>query len=209
MKLAPRLKNRDAFLCYGILLAAGQGKRFDPSGRQHKLLQMLASGQSVIASSASKLKKAFPDSLAVVSETAVQVQQSLTELALSFCICENAQDGMANSLVTALRHLPADTDAVVIALADMPFVQIDTLLQIRARLSSGADIVVPTYQGQRGNPVGFAIKYLPQLLSLQGDRGARQLLQSYPVTEIAVSDPGILRDIDVPADLIGSKVVET
>jgi len=203
------LKNKDAFLCYAILLAAGQGKRFDPSGRQHKLLQPLSTGRSVIARSASQLKEAFPNSFAVVSENAVQIQQSLTELAMPFCICENAQDGMANSLVTALRQLPSDTDAVVIALADMPFVQGDTLLQIRASLMAGAEIVVPTYQGQRGNPVGFAIKYLPQLLSLQGDRGARHLLQTYPVTEIAVSDPGILRDIDVPADLIDSKVAET
>jgi molybdenum cofactor cytidylyltransferase len=196
------LKNKDAFLCYGILLAAGQGKRFDPSGRQHKLLQTLATGQSVIALSASQLQSVFPDSVTVVAADAVQIQQSLTELALPFCICENAQEGMANSLVTALRQLPAGADAVVIALADMPFVHIDTLLQIRASLMSGADIVVPTYQGQRGNPVGFSLKYLPQLLSLQGDRGARQLLQTNPVTEIAVSDPGILRDIDVPADLI-------
>lgn len=203
------MKNKDAFLCHGILLAAGQGKRFDPSGTQHKLLQILKTGRSVIAHSASQLKNAFPDSLAVVSENAVEIQQSLNELALPFCICENAQDGMANSLVTALRQLPTGTDAVVIALADMPFVHIDTLLQIRASLIAGADIVVPTYQGQRGNPVGFAIKYLPQLLSLQGDRGARQILQIYPVTEIAVSDPGILRDIDVPADLIDPKVAET
>jgi molybdenum cofactor cytidylyltransferase len=166
-------------------------------------------GQSVIARSASQLKEAFPNSFAVVSENAMQIQQSLTALALPFCICENAQDGMANSLVTALRQLPSDTDAVVIALADMPFVQRDTLSQIRASLMAGAEIVVPTYQGQRGNPVGFAIKYLPQLLSLQGDRGARPLLLAYPVTEIAVSDPGILRDIDVPADLIAPKVVET
>jgi molybdenum cofactor cytidylyltransferase len=196
------LKNKDAFLCHGILLAAGQGKRFDPSGRQHKLLQTLTMGRSVLTRSASQLQSAFPDCLAVVAAEAVQIQQSLADLALPFCICENAQEGMANSLVTALQHLPIGTDAVVVALADMPFVHIDTLLQIRASLAAGADIVVPTYQGQRGNPVGFAIKYLPQLLSLQGDRGARQLLQTYPVTEIAVSDPGILRDIDVPADLV-------
>lgn len=198
------MKNKDAFLCYGILLAAGQGKRFDPSGKQHKLLQPLTTGQSVIECSASRLKHVFPDSLAVVSHNAVQIQQSLTELTLPFCICENAQDGMANSLVTALRQLPPNTDAVVIALADMPFVDHYTLLKIRTNLEAGADIVVPTYQGQRGNPVGFAIKYLPQLLNLQGDRGARHLLQTYPVTEIAVFDTGILRDIDVPADLIAS-----
>jgi molybdenum cofactor cytidylyltransferase len=55
--------------------------------------------------------------------------------------------------------------------------------------------------GRRGNPVGFGRVHLQALLALQGDRGARGLLQSCPVTEVAVDDPGIFRDIDTPADL--------
>jgi molybdenum cofactor cytidylyltransferase len=203
------LSERDAFLCYGVLLAAGQGRRFDPSGIQHKLLQTLPTGQSVLAASATKLFQVFPSSLVVVASAAASTQQNLTELGLPFCLCEDAQEGMATSLVSVLRQVPPDADAVVIALADMPFLDLDTLREIRKHLEAGADIVVPSYQGQRGNPVGFAIKYLPQLLSLQGDRGARQLLQTLPVTEIAVPDPGILRDIDVPADLIDPEIAET
>jgi molybdenum cofactor cytidylyltransferase len=43
--------------------------------------------------------------------------------------------------------------------------------------------------------------HLEALLALQGDQGARRLLQSCPVTEIQVEDPGIFHDIDTPADL--------
>jgi len=199
------MNNKSRLECHAILLAAGRGERFDPSGERHKLLQTLADGQNVITHSARQLLSVFPHSVAVVAQDAKVIQENLTQLTLPFCIGENSRDGMANSLVTALRELPSTCDAVVIALADMPFVSVATLQKIRAALEQGAGIVVPTYQGQRGNPVGFSIKYLPQLLSLQGDRGARQLLQTYPVTEIDVPDAGILRDIDVPADLIAPK----
>jgi molybdenum cofactor cytidylyltransferase len=55
--------------------------------------------------------------------------------------------------------------------------------------------------GRRGNPVGFGRVHLAALLALEGDQGARRLLQTCPVTEVPVEDPGIFRDIDTPADL--------
>jgi molybdenum cofactor cytidylyltransferase len=57
------------------------------------------------------------------------------------------------------------------------------------------------YRGQRGNPVGFSRDYLPQLLALEGDQGARGILKHAPVTELEVDDSGILQDVDTPADL--------
>ena len=113
-----------------------------------------------------------------------------------------AQEGLANSLVHALQHSSPDCSGWVIALADMPFVQPDTIVAIVQALNSGAGIVVPTFLGTRGNPVGFSREYLPQLLALRGDQGARSLLKTFPVTEVAVIDAGVLKDIDVPADLL-------
>lgn len=72
---------------------------------------------------------------------------------------------------------------------------------LAAALERGVGIAVPTWQGHRGNPVAFSRKYLPELLVLNGDQGARRLLQAFPVAEIAVDDPGIRMDIDTPADL--------
>ena len=40
-----------------------------------------------------------------------------------------------------------------------------------------------------------------QVLALEGDHGARGLLKRHPVTEVAVDDPGIFKDIDQPSDL--------
>lgn len=189
------------FLCCGILLSAGQGKRFDPSGKQHKLLQVLPSGQNVVSASARNLQQVFPRSWAVLADHSSTIQSSLQAFNFPTYFCADAALGMAHSLRTGIEQLPADADAFVIALADMPFVSVQTLMAIRDSLAKGADIVVPVYLGQRGNPVGFSRKHLPDLHSLHGDRGARQLLQTQSVTEIEVDDPGILRDIDRPEDL--------
>lgn len=194
------------FLCCGILLSAGQGKRFDPSGAQHKLLQVLPSGVNVVSASAQHLQQVLPESWAVLadptsSNLASQIQASLHAINFPNYICQDAALGMAHSLRTGVEQLPADADAFVIALADMPFVAIQTLSAIRDALALGADLAVPVCRGQRGNPVGFSRKYLPHLMNLRGDRGARQLLQTEHVTEIEVDDVGILHDIDRPEDL--------
>lgn len=193
-----------AFHCCGILLAAGQGKRFDPTGQRHKLLQPLATGLSVVETSARRLKEALPQSLAVVASDALQIQAQLRAIPIPVYVCQDADAGMAYSIRTGLENLPATADAFLIVLADMPFVRVETIRAIYDALSEGAQIVVPSFAGKRGNPVGFSRYFAAQLLSLSGDRGARQLLQTCAVTELALDDPGILQDIDHPEDINAS-----
>jgi len=95
------------------------------------------------------------------------------------------------------------SDGFVIALADMPYINSQTTSAIASKLSEGASIVVPTYQGKRGHPVGFSAKFRGELESLHGDEGARSILKRYPdeVVFLECDDSGILADIDTPADL--------
>lgn len=185
----------------GILLAAGSGKRFDASGSRNKLMQLLPSGMTVAGSSAKNILSVLPGTLAVISAKGNLLAELLTSAGCEITICPDAQNGLASSLVHALQHASVDSAGWVIALADMPFVQVESVAAIVQALNSGAGIAVPTYQGKRGNPVGFSRQYLSQLLALTGDQGARSLLKTFPVTEVAVNDAGILKDIDVPEDL--------
>ena len=89
---------RDDFFCCGILLAAGQGKRFDPSGRQHKLLQVLPSGLNIVSTSASNLQQVFPQSWAVLADQSSAIQASLQALYFPTYFCVDAALGMAHSL---------------------------------------------------------------------------------------------------------------
>ncbi|MFZ6735835.1 nucleotidyltransferase family protein [Undibacterium sp. Ji42W] len=181
----------------GILLAAGRGRRFDASGKQDKLLQVLADGKSVAQHSALNLLAAMTHVVAVLRPDNLELANQLQAMGIECLICHDADAGMANSLKHALRAT-ADSSGWLIALADMPVVKPSTLIKLFDTLQAEAGIVAPVYQGRRGNPVGFAHEYLLHLLDLQGDVGARSLLQSHPVTQVEVNDPGIHQDIDTP-----------
>lgn len=189
----------------GILMAAGRGRRFDPAGQRNKLLQVLPSGGPVVLASARKLLAALPRVVAVVPPDDGGVAALLAELGCEVTVCHDADSGMAASLVHALRASLTDAahapDAWLVALGDMPHVAPATLAALRDALAAGAPIAAPVHEGRRGNPVGFGRAHLDALLALQGDQGARRLLQTCPVTDIAVRDPGIFLDIDTPADL--------
>jgi molybdenum cofactor cytidylyltransferase len=117
-------------------------------------------------------------------------------------VCKNAADGMGTSLAAGIKAT-ADADGWVIALADMPFIRPETIRLIAKGIVEGAAIAAPSYQGERGHPVGFARRFRDDLLALNGDEGARQLLKAHPdwITLFEVDDPGVLRDIDTPGDL--------
>lgn len=189
----------------GILLAAGRGSRFDPSGAQNKLLQAWSAAgpaavRSVVAASAGNLLSAVPCVIAVIRPGTDAVAAELKNLGCEVITCAQADTGMAASLVSALGHA-ADAQGWIVALGDMPRVSPETIHSLKYALEQGAGIAAPMYRGKRGNPVGFSRQYLPQLLALQGDQGARGILKQYPVQEVHVDDAGILQDIDTPADL--------
>lgn len=184
----------------GILLAAGRGQRFDPSGLRNKLLQDLPDGDLVAVRSARNLLAALERVIAVVRPGADRLSALLLAQGCEVVVCPTAEQGMAASLADGVR---ASSDAFgwVFALADMPFVKPETMRLLRQAIEQESDIAVPLAAGRRGNPVAFGRKHLAELLALQGDQGARQLLQRYPVTEVRVDDAGIHRDIDTVSDL--------
>lgn len=187
----------------GILLAAGRGRRFDPSGRRSKLLQPLAGGCTVAEASARNLLAVLPRVVAVVRPGDDALAAALDALGCEVRVCPDAELGMAASLVHAIDYARG-AEGWLIALADMPFVRPATIASLAATVKTvpnGAGIAAPVYQGQRGNPVAFGHGYLPLLLALEGDQGARAILRANPVSEVVVDDSGVLRDIDTPDDL--------
>ena len=206
----------------GVLLAAGRGRRFDPSGVQDKLLQALPNGTGagvgagaavvagvgasacagdlVVVASARILLSVLPRVVAVVRPGDARVGAVLTALGCDVTVCPDADSGMAASLVHAIRTT-RDAAAWMVALGDMPHVQAGTLRALLAAIKAGADIAAPAYLGRRGNPVAFSRTHLSLLLALQGDQGARSILKTHPVTEVAVADIGVVQDIDTRADL--------
>lgn len=122
--------------------------------------------------------------------------------AIRWIECVDAAQGMAASLVSGVR---ANRDAAgwLIGLADMPAVPMAAIAGVRNALSAGAALAAPSRAGRRGHPVGFASHYREELLALQGDTGARRLLERdiSNVVDIKIDDAGIFADIDIPSDL--------
>jgi molybdenum cofactor cytidylyltransferase len=185
----------------GILLAAGRGRRFDPSGARNKLLAPLASDEPVALASARAMLAVLPRVIAVVPVDDGGVAAALRAAGCEVTHCADADHGMASSLVHALRHSLPDAQGWIIALADMPCVAGATIAALRAAIEGGAAIAVPVHGDRRGNPVAFGSAHLDLLLALQGEHGARAIVKAHPVTEVQVDDPGIFQDIDMPSDL--------
>jgi len=115
--------------------------------------------------------------------------------------------GQLSSLKLALRHLAAAGSGavgVVVALVDHPIVAPETIAALVRSAHTGAQpILVPTYRGRRGHPVVFMRDMWTELLDTPDHLGARVVVRRDPsrVCEVAVDDPGILVDVDTPADL--------
>lgn len=117
---------------------------------------------------------------------------------------DNPAAGIGNNLARSVQQLPDDCDGVLVMLADMPYVQSQTVQAVVNAYESGK-IITPVWIGgndkeQRGHPVLFAKQFFSELVLLDGDVGARAVLQQYAqsVISLPVSDAGILRDMDVP-----------
>jgi len=118
------------------------------------------------------------------------------------------EQGIGTSLAAGIAAAP-DADVYLVALADMPGLSIATLGRLLDAFEHGKTrIVRPFYQGRCGHPVLIHGNLRDRLLALDGDIGAREMLAelSDEVTRIDVDDPGVVLDIDTPADLLRSAI---
>jgi molybdenum cofactor cytidylyltransferase len=184
----------------GILLAGGASTRFG----SNKLLHPLPDGTPIAVAAFRSLHAALPRVVAVVRPGADVLAQLLREGGAEVTVCDRADDGMGTTLAHAVRAA-RDAAGWVVALADMPFIRPQTIQRVAERLAAGAALVAPRYSGERGHPVGFAARFGPTLAALSGDAGARDLLraESGALELLDCDDPGVVRDVDTPADLAG------
>ena len=181
----------------GVLLAAGQGSRF---GRPKALVEL--DGQTLAERGVAMLLAGGADPVLVVTGAAP------VELAPGpqVRIVHNAEwrTGMGSSLRAALRALPADAGAAVVALADQPLVGAEAVARLIAAYRSGASVAVAAYDGKQRNPVLLAREHWAGVIAAAtGDQGARAFLRARPdlVTPVECGDTGQPDDIDTPADL--------
>jgi molybdenum cofactor cytidylyltransferase len=186
-----------------IVLAAGASSRMAP---RHKLLVEGPDGRPMVARVVDHLlaSKVRPI-LVVTGHRAPEIRQALAGRNVRFVQAEHHADGLAESLKAGLQALPEEAVAALICLGDMPLVQGAAIDRIVAAYDpdEGRRIVVPTYEGAFGNPVLWDRIFMPEMMALTGDTGARALLKRHPeaVAEVPMDDDSVLRDFDTPESL--------
>lgn len=178
-----------------ILLAAGE------SNRMGQPKQLMPFGQSTIVERTIDylLNSAVSETIVVLGYKGEEIRKTIARKPIKIAINPDYQQGMSTSIIAGLKQVDKRARAVLIALGDQPFVNSQTITSlVEAFIANNRGILIPVYQGRRGNPVIFAIKYKGELLNLKGDVGGREIIKLHPddVLEVAVNCEGVLLDID-------------
>lgn len=164
-----------------LVLASGRGERFTASGGQGSKLQALLAGKPVL------------------ERTIAAVRAS----GLPFHVEGAGHPGMGDSIAAAVRATP-DANGWLVVPGDLPLIAPQTFRDVAAALAAH-EVVVPTWQGERGHPVGFARVCGTELMALTGPHGAAAIVKSRAVHLLPVDDAGIRIDIDTVQDLAAAE----
>lgn len=180
----------------GLILAAGESSRM---GQDKALLTYR--GRTFLETVVQTLREADVSRVAIVlGHHAEQIQGAVTLEGAEIVINRDYARGQTSSLQAGLRALEsADLEAVVLCLVDHPLISADTVRALVASFRrSGAPVVIPTFQNQRGHPVLIGRALFSELLSLDPGEGANTVIRKYrEATQfVEVDDQGVLLDVD-------------
>jgi molybdenum cofactor cytidylyltransferase len=183
---------------HAIVLAAGFGSRFGGG----KLMAPWRGG--VLLDGALDAALAAPVA-AVHVVTGADPAAAAHARARGAHIVEAAEhaSGLAASLKAGVAALPPDATGALVLLGDMPRVPHAVLAPLVAAIEAGAAAAVPVFEGRIGNPAALSAALFPAVMALQGDRGARALIEGLGGAMVLVPSPdaGVLFDVDRPEDL--------
>lgn len=165
-----------------LILAAGRGERFIASGGTTHKLQALLAGKRVID----------------------HVLDAVRASGLPYHVvtADPSRPGMGDSIAAGVRATHSASGWLILP-ADLPLISSATLKAIACAPMRA--VTVPIVKGQRGHPVRFGLECAQELLNLQGNKGAFQVIHAREATDsiafIALDDMGCITDIDTLDDL--------
>jgi molybdenum cofactor cytidylyltransferase len=189
-----------------IVLAAGRSTRM---GAVNKLIADIGGKPLVrIAAEQALASKARPV-IVVTGHQRDQVESALQGLDATVVYNPDYAEGLGTSLRAGIAAVPDTADGAIVCLGDMPQVDAGLIDKLLGAFDPerGALVVVPVIDGKRGNPVVWARRFFKDLMSVQGDVGARYLIGSYAeaVAEVPVDSAAALTDVDTPESLSAVK----
>ena len=177
-----------------------------PLGKDKALL--IYRGRTFLETTVATMRQAGVAPVGVVlGHHAEQIREAVDLKDAKIVINHEYRLGQTSSLQAGLRALidqgADELAAVVLCLVDHPATSADTVRELVANFrASGAPVVIPTYQGQRGHPAVIGRALFGELLALPPSEAANTALRKYRdgTQFVEVNDLGILVDVDDPAD---------
>ena len=189
-----------------VVLAAGRSTRMRGP---NKLLAEIARRPLVRIVAEEALASRADPVIVVAGHQRAEVEKALAGLRVRIVHNPDFAEGLGTSLRAGIAAVPADSDAAIVCLGDMPRVDATLMNRLIAAFDPdrGALAVVPTFEGKRGNPVLWSRRFFPDLMAIEGDVGARHLIGRYSeaVAEVPVEGKAALIDVDTPEALSGVK----
>jgi molybdenum cofactor cytidylyltransferase len=182
-----------------VVPAAGRAERFGGG----KLIAEVR-GEPLLNHTLRCLLDAGAADVVVVAALAVSLESVslLTDRRVRIAINPSPGRGMFSSIQTGLAVL-GDTHQILVLPGDMPFVRVDTVKRVVDAAALIRRPVTPIYQDRRGHPISLPAAVLAVLRSAASSRSLKEALLAAGVerVDLPIDDPGILHDVDVPADL--------
>jgi molybdenum cofactor cytidylyltransferase len=184
-----------------VVLAAGTSSRM---GGEHKLLLPLGD-KPVIRHTLERLRAAGPQEIVVVTgHRAAEISTALADVPVTIQSNPRYEEGQMTSAAVGVGALRMATDAVMMCLGDMVLLgSSDYTELVRAYLEqTDRSIVIPYYQGQRGNPILFASSYVHEVAIGERHIGCKKLANQYPddVFRYEAAHDRFTTDLDTPED---------
>lgn len=181
-----------------LVLAAGRSLRM---GERNKLLCRVDGVPLVLRAVNAACASRASQVMVVTGHESERIEAALEGRPVSFTHNPDYASGMASSLRRGLRALHSDAEAVIVLLADMPYIKaadIDRIID--AFDPARPSVLVPEHEGRRGNPVLWPRRHFAEMAALSGDTGARGLLERYAqeVRSVPFDSAAIFIDVDTP-----------
>ena len=183
-----------------VVLAAGSSSRM---GRPKPLVPIL--GKTLLDRVLGGVRDSHVAEIVVVlGSNAKQIQSEIDLQGTTVVMNPQFDDGMSSSLRRGVAAASSRSRGLLVVLGDQPFVSPKSLNALIAQHTSGTGkILIPTFEGIRGNPILLDQALIPELGQIKGDIGCRAIFPGHlsEVIEVAVPDPGVLIDVDTPEEL--------
>jgi molybdenum cofactor cytidylyltransferase len=182
-----------------IVLAAGASTRY---GQPKQLLPV---GGKTMLQHVVDVVLASPvdQTIVVLGHRAGEIGATLKDIPADIVTNEEWEAGLSTSVQAGLRAIRPDVQAALFVLADQPAITPGIIAALLRRYrATGAPIVVPTYQGKRGNPALFDRSLFAELMKVRNDQGGRQLIDMYGdrTERVEIGSEAVLIDVDTEKD---------